>query len=79
MIVGAGAGAGAGIGAGAGDGAGIGVGALAQETGTSNIMTRAIPMSILFIREPPVYYPYLLYYNAGGMKRLGGFITSVLP
>jgi len=53
MIVGADAGAGAG----AGVGAGIGAGALAQETGISNSMTRAIPMIILFIREPPACYP----------------------
>jgi len=59
MIVGAGAGDGAGIGAGAGAGigAGAGSGALAQETGISSSMTRAIPMSILFIREPPACYP----------------------
>ena len=50
MIVGAGAGD-------AGDGAGIGVGALAQETGISNSMTKAIPIINLFIREPPAYYP----------------------
>ena len=65
---------------GAGAGAGIGAGGAAQETGTSRHTTSSNPTivtNLLFIRASCLLS--LLYYNADGKKRLGGFIAFPHP
>ncbi len=72
MII-TGAGAGAGLGAGAGAGAGAGDGGEAAQPPKINPLTNTITSGIkrnFFITHPRCTI-YSLYYNGGGVKRLG--------